>query len=301
MMKDLQPEQTTPEQTTPEQTTPEQTTPEQTTPEQTTPEQTTPEQTTPEQTTPEDTNPTPDEDELIGEEFVPVDPEPVDPTPEIPVDPDPIDPNPNPGEDELIGEEFVPVDPEPVDPTPEIEPENDNIIEILPGEAYVAEDGNFVQFTGDGVNAEIGGDIIDIIEEDGKVSVVLGDNLEEEATATVEPTESIVQSSGVTEEEALEFYNQLGIPFVGEEIAEPTATAEASFEAPVFDEIPTYSENFDTVPAVEEAPEVTETIESAPVVESSGVTEEEALEFYAQLGLTPPENVEDNSMGGRSR
>ena len=235
-----------------------------------------------------------------------------EPTPEVTPEPEPTPVEPDP-EDELIGEEFVPVDPEPVDPTPvdpdptpDIEPGPDvlpdeNIeIELLPGDTYIAEDGNYVQNTPDGVEGEIGGDIVDIIQDGEDVTVVVD--------GTVDPSEPTqnqesLQGSGITNDDVAEFYEQLGIPFSAVEAASAPETASdpvievETFETPIVD-------NFVVEDVQVEAPVENVEVE-APVVENSelqgsGITNDDIDDFWSQLGLPTP-TVEENTTGGRTR
>ena len=240
-------------------------------------------------------------------------PDPI-PDPEPEPDPSPVEPDP---EDELIGEEFVPVDPEPVDPepTPEPEPEpepgpevlpDENIeIELLPGDTYIAEDGNYVQNTPSGVEGEIGGDIVDIIQDGEDVTVVVD--------GTVDPSEPVqdqdsLQGSGITNDDVAEFYEQLGIPFVadeaaaGPEVASDPVIEVETFETPVVEN--PVVDNFVVEDVQVEAPVVDAQVE-APVVDNtelqgSGISNDDVDDFWSQLGLPTP-TVEENTTGGRTR
>ena len=242
--------------------------------------QTTPDKTPTTPSTPSNTDPTP----------VTPDPTPVTPDP-TPVTPDPTPVTPDP----------TPVTPDPTPVTPDPTPVTPDLSEIIlnPGESIINGSGEYVYNDNGNIDANYGDSIIDAEKNGNQVNVTVDKN-----NPNGNPSSSENKlDSGISEDDVKDFYESLGISY-----DDVNKTPEESKDSKVNENDELIKEEFVPVGHAGTEPIYELPVEPPAPVEvqsensmDSSISLDDANAFYEALGLTPPEEVDENTTGGRTR
>ena len=242
--------------------------------------QTTPDKTPTTPSTPSNTDPTP----------VTPDPTPVTPDP-TPVTPDPTPVTPDP----------TPVTPDPTPVTPDPTPVTPDLSEIIlnPGESIINGSGEYVYNDNGNIDANYGDSIIDAEKNGNQVNVTVDKN-----NPNGNPSSSENKlDSGISEDDVKDFYESLGISY-----DDVNKTPEESKDSKVNENDELIKEEFVPVGHAGTEPIYELPVEPPAPVEvqsensmDSSISLDDANAFYEALGLTPPEEVNENTTGGRTR
>ena len=242
--------------------------------------QTTPDKTPTTPSTPSNTDPTP----------VTPDPTPVTPDP-TPVTPDPTPVTPDP----------TPVTPDPTPVTPDPTPVTPDLSEIIlnPGESIINGSGEYVYNDNGNIDANYGDSIIDAEKNGNQVNVTVDKN-----NPNGNPSSSENKlDSGISEDDVKDFYESLGISY-----DDVNKTPEESKDSKVNENDELIKEEFVPVGHAGTEPLYALPVEQPAPVEvqsensmDSSISLDDANAFYEALGLTPPEEVNENTTGGRTR
>ena len=241
---------------------------------------TTPDKTPTTPSTPSNTDPTP----------VTPDPTPVTPDP-TPVTPDPTPVTPDP----------TPVTPDPTPVTPDPTPVTPDLSEIIlnPGESIINGSGEYVYNDNGNIDANYGDSIIDAEKNGNQVNVTVDKN-----NPNGNPSSSENKlDSGISEDDVKDFYESLGISY-----DDVNKTPEESKDSKVNENDELIKEEFVPVGHAGTEPIYELPVEPPAPVEvqsensmDSSISLDDANAFYEALGLTPPEEVNENTTGGRTR
>ena len=256
--------------------------------------QTTPDKTPTPPSTPSNTDPTP-----VTPDPTPVTPDPTpvtpDPTPVTP-DPTPITPDPTP-----VTPDPTPVTPDPTPVTPDPTPVTPDLSEIIlnPGESIINGSGEYVYNDNGNIDANYGDSIIDAEKNGNQVNVTVDKN-----NPNGNPSSSENKlDSGISEDDVKDFYESLGISY-----DDVNKTPEESKDSKVNENDELIKEEFVPVGHAGSEPIYELPVEPPAPVEvqsensmDSSISLDDANSFYEALGLTPPEEVNENTTGGRTR
>ena len=242
--------------------------------------QTTPDKTPTTPSTPSNTDPTP---------VIP------DPTPVTP-DPTPVTPDPTP-----VTPDPTPVTPDPTPVTPDPTPVTPDLSEIIlnPGESIINGSGEYVYNDNGNIDANYGDSIIDAEKNGNQVNVTVDKN-----NPNGNPSSSENKlDSGISEDDVKDFYESLGISY-----DDVNKTPEESKDSKVNENDELIKEEFVPVGHAGTEPIYELPVEPPAPVEvqsensmDSSISLDDANAFYEALGLTPPEEVNENTTGGRTR
>ena len=249
--------------------------------------QTTPDKTPTTPSTPSNTDPTP-----VTPDPTPVTP---DPTPVTP-DPTPVTPDPTP-----VTPDPTPVTPDPTPVTPDPTPVTPDLSEIIlnPGESIINGSGEYVYNDNGNIDANYGDSIIDAEKNGNQVNVTVDKN-----NPNGNPSSSENKlDSGISEDDVKDFYESLGISY-----DDVNKTPEESKDSKVNENDELIKEEFVPVGHAGTEPIYELPVEPPAPVEvqsensmDSSISLDDANAFYEALGLTPPEEVNENTTGGRTR
>ena len=249
--------------------------------------QTTPDKTPTTPSTPSNTDPTP-----VTPDPTPVTP---DPTPVTP-DPTPVTPDPTP-----VTPDPTPVTPDPTPVTPDPTPVTPDLSEIIlnPGESIINGSGEYVYNDNGNIDANYGDSIIDAEKNGNQVNVTVDKN-----NPNGNPSSSENKlDSGISEDDVKDFYESLGISY-----DDVNKTPEESKDSKVNENDELIKEEFVPVGHAGSEPIYELPVEPPAPVEvqsensmDSSISLDDANSFYEALGLTPPEEVNENTTGGRTR
>ena len=256
--------------------------------------QTTPDKTPTTPSTPSNTDPTP-----VTPDPTPVTPDPTpvtpDPTPVTP-DPTPVTPDPTP-----VTPDPTPVTPDPTPVTPDPTPVTPDLSEIIlnPGESIINGSGEYVYNDNGNIDANYGDSIIDAEKNGNQVNVTVDKN-----NPNGNPSSSENKlDSGISEDDVKDFYESLGISY-----DDVNKTPEESKDSKVNENDELIKEEFVPVGHAGTEPIYELPVEPPAPVEvqsensmDSSISLDDANSFYEALGLTPPEEVNENTTGGRTR
>ena len=255
---------------------------------------TTPDKTPTTPSTPSNTDPTP-----VTPDPTPVTPDPTpvtpDPTPVTP-DPTPVTPDPTP-----VTPDPTPVTPDPTPVTPDPAPVTPDLSEIIlnPGESIINGSGEYVYNDNGNIDANYGDSIIDAEKNGNQVNVTVDKN-----NPNGNPSSSDNKlDSGISEDDVKDFYESLGISY-----DDVNKTPEESKDSKVNENDELIKEEFVPVGHAGSEPIYELPVEPPAPVEvqsensmDSSISLDDANAFYEALGLTPPEEVNENTTGGRTR
>ena len=270
----------------------------QTTPDKTPTTPSTPSNTDPTPVTPDPTPVTPDPTPVTPDP-TPVTPDPTpvtpDPTPVTP-DPTPVTPDPTP-----VTPDPTPVTPDPTPVTPDPTPVTPDLSEIIlnPGESIINGSGEYVYNDNGNIDANYGDSIIDAEKNGNQVNVTVDKN-----NPNGNPSSSENKlDSGISEDDVKDFYESLGISY-----DDVNKTPEESKDSKVNENDELIKEEFVPVGHAGTEPIYELPVEPPAPVEvqsensmDSSISLDDANAFYEALGLTPPEEVNENTTGGRTR
>ena len=211
-----------------------------------------------------------------------------DPTPVTP-DPTPVTPDP------------TPVTPDPTPVTPDPTPVTPDLSEIIlnPGESIINGSGEYVYNDNGNIDANYGDSIIDAEKNGNQVNVTVDKN-----NPNGNPSSSENKlDSGISEDDVKDFYESLGISY-----DDVNKTPEESKDSKVNENDELIKEEFVPVGHAGTEPIYELPVEPPAPVEvqsensmDSSISLDDANAFYEALGLTPPEEVNENTTGGRTR
>ena len=218
-----------------------------------------------------------------------------DPTPVTP-DPTPVTPDPTP-----VTPDPTPVTPDPTPVTPDPTPVTPDLSEIIlnPGESIINGSGEYVYNDNGNIDANYGDSIIDAEKNGNQVNVTVDKN-----NPNGNPSSSENKlDSGISEDDVKDFYESLGISY-----DDVNKTPEESKDSKVNENDELIKEEFVPVGHAGSEPIYELPVEPPAPVEvqsensmDSSISLDDANNFYAALGLTPPEEVNENTTGGRTR
>ena len=269
-----------------------------TTPDKTPTTPSTPSNTDPTPVTPDPTPVTPDPTPVTPDP-TPVTPDPTpvtpDPTPVTP-DPTPVTPDPTP-----VTPDPTPVTPDPTPVTPDPTPVTPDLSEIIlnPGESIINGSGEYVYNDNGNIDANYGDSIINTKKNGNQVNVTVDKN-----NPNGNPSSSENKlDSGISEDDVKDFYESLGISY-----DDVNKTPEESKDSKVNENDELIKEEFVPVGHAGSEPIYELPVEPPAPVEvqsensmDSSISLDDANAFYEALGLTPPEEVNENTTGGRTR
>ena len=212
-------------------------------------------------------------------------------TPSTPsnTDPTPVTPNP------------TPVTPDPTPVTPDPTPVTPDLSEIIlnPGESIINGSGEYVYNDNGNIDANYGDSIIDAEKNGNQVNVTVDKN-----NPNGNPSSSENKlDSGISEDDVKDFYESLGISY-----DDVNKTPEESKDSKVNENDELIKEEFVPVGHAGTEPIYELPVEPPAPVEvqsensmDSSISLDDANAFYEALGLTPPEEVNENTTGGRTR
>ncbi|MCI5879988.1 MAG: hypothetical protein MRZ34_04320 [Bacillales bacterium] len=218
-----------------------------------------------------------------------------DPTPVTP-DPTPVTPDPTP-----VTPDPTPVTPDPTPVTPDPTPVTPDLSEIIlnPGESIINGSGEYVYNDNGNIDANYGDSIIDAEKNGNQVNVTVDKN-----NPNGNPSSSENKlDSGISEDDVKDFYESLGISY-----DDVNKTPEESKDSKVNENDELIKEEFVPVGHAGTEPIYELPVEPPAPVEvqsensmDSSISLDDANAFYEALGLTPPEEVNENTTGGRTR
>ena len=218
-----------------------------------------------------------------------------DPTPVTP-DPTPVTPDPTP-----VTPDPTPVTPDPTPVTPDPTPVTPDLSEIIlnPGESIINGSGEYVYNDNGNIDANYGDSIIDAEKNGNQVNVTVDKN-----NPNGNPSSSENKlDSGISEDDVKDFYESLGISY-----DDVNKTPEESKDSKVNENDELIKEEFVPVGHAGSEPIYELPVEPPAPVEvqsensmDSSISLDDANAFYEALGLTPPEEVNENTTGGRTR
>ena len=217
-----------------------------------------------------------------------------DKTPTTPSTPSNTDPTP-------VTPDPTPVTPDPTPVTPDPTPVTPDLSEIIlnPGESIINGSGEYVYNDNGNIDANYGDSIIDAEKNGNQVNVTVDKN-----NPNGNPSSSENKlDSGISEDDVKDFYESLGISY-----DDVNKTPEESKDSKVNENDELIKEEFVPVGHAGTEPIYELPVEPPAPVEvqsensmDSSISLDDANAFYEALGLTPPEEVNENTTGGRTR
>ena len=217
-----------------------------------------------------------------------------DKTPTTPSTPSNTDPTP-------VTPDLTPATPDPTPVTPDPTPVTPDLSEIIlnPGESIINGSGEYVYNDNGNIDANYGDSIIDAEKNGNQVNVTVDKN-----NPNGNPSSSENKlDSGISEDDVKDFYESLGISY-----DDVNKTPEESKDSKVNENDELIKEEFVPVGHAGTEPIYELPVEPPAPVEvqsensmDSSISLDDANAFYEALGLTPPEEVNENTTGGRTR